>query len=78
MYYSAGVVGITTTAFLDAAVVGRPVMSFYADDLVPEHEASLHFQYLVDYRARTADDGQFSGGARRQLTAVLAGPPRTC
>ena len=48
LYYSAAVVGITTTAFLDAAVVGRPVMSFHANDLVPEHEASLHFQYLMD------------------------------
>ena len=48
LYYSSAVVGITTSAFLEAAVVGRPVMSFHADELVPEHEASLHFQYLVD------------------------------
>jgi hypothetical protein len=75
LYYSAAVVGITTTAFLDAAVVGRPVMSFYDDDLIPEHEASLHFQYLAD-----AEDGLLTmanslAEHEHQLTAVLAGPP---
>jgi hypothetical protein len=75
VYYSAGVVGITTTAFLDAAVVGRPVMSFYDDDLVPEHEASLHFQYLVD-----PEDGLLTMASsldehEQQLIGVLTGPP---
>jgi hypothetical protein len=75
LHYSAAVVGITTSAFLEAAVVGRPVMSFYADDLVPEHEASLHFQYLVD-----AEHGLLTMGADleehlAQLATVLAGPP---
>jgi hypothetical protein len=75
MYYSAAVVGITTTAFLDAAVVGRPVMSFYADDLVPEHEASLHFQYLVDAEHGLLTMANSLDEHERQLTAVLAGPP---
>jgi hypothetical protein len=74
LYYSAAVVGITTSAFLEAAVVGRPVMSFYDDDLIPEHEASLHFQYLVDAR-----DGLLTMAAsldehERQLASVLTGP----
>ena len=75
LHYSAAVVGITTSAFLEAAVVGRPVMSFYAEDLVPEHEASLHFQHLVD-----ADHGLLTMAGsleehERQLASVLAGPP---
>jgi hypothetical protein len=75
LHHSAAVVGITTSAFLEAAVIGRPVMSFYAADLVPEHEASLHFQYLVD-----AERGLLTMGAdldehMRQLATVLAGPP---
>jgi len=73
LYYSAAVVGITTSAFLEAAVVGRPVMSFHADDLVAEHEASLHFQHLVD-----ADHGLLTMAGsleehERQLASVLAG-----
>lgn len=75
LYYSAAVVGITTSAFLEAAIVGRPVMSFYAEDLVPEHEASLHFQYLAD-----SDRGLLTMAAdldehERQLATVLAAPP---
>jgi hypothetical protein len=75
LYYSAAVVGITTTAFLDAAVVGRPVMSFYADDLVPEQEASLHFQYLVDAKRGLLAMGDSLEEHARQLADVLAGPP---
>jgi hypothetical protein len=75
LYYSSAVVGITTSAFLEAAIVGRPVMSFYADDLVPEHEASLHFQYLVDAEHGLLVMGRDLGEHERQLAAVLAGPP---
>jgi hypothetical protein len=75
LHYSAAVVGITTTAFLDAAVVGRPVMSFYDDDLIPEHEASLHFQYLVDVERGLLTMANSLAEHERQLTAVLDGPP---
>jgi hypothetical protein len=75
LYYSAAVVGITTTAFLDAAVVGRPVMSFYDDDLIPEHEASLHFQYLADAEHGLLTMANSLAEHEHQLTAVLAGPP---
>jgi hypothetical protein len=75
LHYSSAVVGITTSAFIEAAVVGRPVMSFYLDDLRPEHEDSLHFQYLAD-----ADHGLLTMADSleehvRQLAVVLEGPP---
>jgi len=75
LHYSAGIVGITTTAFLEAAVVGRPVMSFYADDLVPEHEASLHFQYLADPEHGLLTMARSLEEHERHLSAVLTGPP---
>jgi hypothetical protein len=75
LYYSAAVVGITTSAFLEAAVVGRPVMSFYAEDLVPEHEASLHFQHLVDAEYGLLTMADSLEEHERQLASVLAGPP---
>lgn len=48
MYYSAAVVGLNTSAFLEAACVGRPVHTV----LVPEisthnQEGTIHFQYLL-------------------------------
>jgi hypothetical protein len=75
LFYSAAVVGITTSAFLDAAAVGRPVMSFYADELVPEHEASLHFQYLSDREHGLLTMADSLEEHERQLGHVLDGPP---
>ena len=76
LYYSAAVVGITTSAFLEAAVVGRPVMSFYADDLRPEHEDSLHFQHLADPEHGLLTMGDSLEEHARQLASVLSGPPQ--
>jgi hypothetical protein len=49
MYYSAAVVGLNTSAFIEAAVVGRPVHTV----LLPEisganQEGTLHFHYLLE------------------------------
>jgi hypothetical protein len=74
LYYSAAVVGITTSAFLEAAIVGRPVMSFYAEELVPEHEGSVHFQYLANSDRGLLTMGRSLEEHERQLAAVLAGP----
>jgi hypothetical protein len=74
LYYSAAVVGITTSAFLEAAIVDRPVMSFYADDLVPEHEASLHFQYLANAEHGLLTMGDSLEQHAQQLASVVAGP----
>src|SRR4030095_11347155 len=76
LYYSAAVVGITTSAFLEAAVVGRPVMSFYADDLRPEHEDSLHFQHLADPEHGLLTMGNSLEEHAQQLASVLSGPPQ--
>jgi hypothetical protein len=75
LHYSAAVVGITTSVFLEAAVIGRPVMSFSSEDLRQEHEESLHFRHLID-----ADEGLLTMAAsldehERQLVSILAGPP---
>jgi hypothetical protein len=75
LHYSSAVVGITTSAFLEAAIAGRPVMSFYAEELVPEHEASVHFQYLADPEHGLLIMGRDLQEHERQLSTVLAGPP---
>ena len=74
LHYCAAVVGITTSAFLEAAVVGRPVMSFSSEDLRQEQEGSLHFRHLVD-----PDHGLLTMAASleehgQQLASVLTGP----
>jgi len=47
LYYSAGVVGINTSAQVEAAIVGRPVFTVRAAEFVHAQEGTLHFQYLV-------------------------------
>jgi len=76
LYHSGAVVGITTSAFLEAAIVDRPVMTIYFDDVRQEHEGSLHFQLLLNFEggmmttARTVDEHV------AQLATMVSGPPR--
>ena len=49
MYYSAGVVGLNTSAFLEAAVVGKPVHTVIVPEISRENqEGTIHFRYLLD------------------------------
>jgi hypothetical protein len=73
LYYSEAVVGITTSAFLEAAVVDRPVMAFYADGLQPEHEDSLHFQYLANPQDGLLTMARNLEEHERQMASVLSG-----
>ncbi len=63
MYYSAGVVGLNTSAFLEAAVVEKPVHTVLVDDISKHNqEGTIHFHYLLDVNggllhvARTLDE----------------------
>jgi hypothetical protein len=47
LYYSSAVVGLVTTAFLEAAIVGRPVLTFTLPEYRSHQEEMLHFRYLV-------------------------------
>ena len=75
LYYSSAVVGITTSAFLEAAVVGRPVMSFFSEDLRQEHEESLHFRHLMDAQHGLLTMAGSLDEHEQQLASILAGPP---
>jgi hypothetical protein len=47
LYYSSAVVGLVTSAFLEAAIVGRPVLTFTLPEYRMHQEEMLHFQYLM-------------------------------
>lgn len=47
LYHCTAVVGINTTALLEAAILGKPVLSVRAPDLAQAHEGTLHFDYLL-------------------------------
>jgi hypothetical protein len=47
LYYARAVIGLVTSAFLEAAVVGRPVLTFTLPEYRLHQEEMLHFRYLT-------------------------------
>jgi hypothetical protein len=47
LYYSSAVVGLVTTAFVEAAVIGRPVLTVTLPEYRIHQEEMIHFQYLT-------------------------------
>ena len=49
LYYSSAVVGINTSAFIEAAVVGKPVFTVLEPEISENNqEGTLHLHYLLD------------------------------
>ena len=46
LYYSTAVIGLNTSAFLEAAIVGRPVHTILPPKFHDNQEGTLHFRYL--------------------------------
>jgi hypothetical protein len=46
IYYGAAVIGINTSAMLEAAIIGRPVLSILTREFAATQEGTLHFHYL--------------------------------
>ena len=47
LYYSSAVVGLVTSAFLEAAIVGRPILAMTPPEYRVHQEEMIHFQYLT-------------------------------
>ena len=48
LHHSAAVVGLCTSAFLEAAIVGRPVLTLLLPEYRIHQEGMAHFRYLLD------------------------------
>src|SRR6185436_362729 len=73
LYYCAAVVGINTSALLEAGIVGRPVFTVTVPEFAHSQDGTLHFQHLVH-----GDSGLVRAAASldehvAQLSAALAG-----
>ncbi len=75
LHYSHAVVGINTSAFIEAAIARRPIYTLLLPELSQSNqEGTLHFRYLLDrdngllYAARTFEEHL------RQLAAAAAAP----
>ena len=47
MSHSAAVVGINTSAMVEAAIIGRPVCSMLAEEFTDSQEGTIHFRHLL-------------------------------
>ena len=74
LHYAAAVVGLNTSAMLEAAVVGKPVLSIVLPEISTDNqEGTIHFHYLLDagggllILARSLEEhvGQLSADLRR-------------
>jgi hypothetical protein len=77
LLYAGAVVGINTSAMIEAAIVGTPVLTVTSPDFTLTQEGTLHFHYLLP------ENGGFLRVARSldehvgQLASVLGAPERT-
>lgn len=74
LYYSAAVVGINTSAMIEAAIVGRPVLSVRAAEFAGTQDGTLHFHYLLPQNGGFLRIGQSLDEHISQLAEVLARP----
>jgi len=72
VYYSDGVVGINTSAQIEASIVGRPVFTVRSPEFAHGQEGTLHFRHLVDERGVVRAAASLDEHVR-QLAQVLDG-----
>ena len=66
---AAAVVGLVTSAFLEAAIVGRPVLTFTLPEYRMHQDEMIHFRYLTTVAGGLLHDG---AGPRQRTLAQLA------
>lgn len=72
LIYSEAVVGLVTSAFLEAAIVGRPVLTISSPAFRAHQFGMLHFRYLVEVEGgllKVADGLQAHVGHLQQVVA---------
>ncbi len=75
MYYSAAVVGLNTSAFIEAAVVGKPLHTVLLPEISTDNqEGTLHFHYLLDVGGGVLRTSRSLEEHVERLAESLAGP----
>jgi len=74
LYHSAAVIGLATSAFLEAAIVGRPVLTITPAEYRIHQEAMVHFQYLRTVAGGLLDAAPDIPGHLVQLQDALTRP----
>jgi len=75
LHHAAAVVGLNTSAFIEAGIAERPVLAILPPEFSASQEGTLHFRYLIEGGlltvARTLDEHEM------QLATMVQVPPAT-
>jgi hypothetical protein len=75
LFYASAVVGLNTSAFLEAAVVGKPVLTVLLPEISRDNqEGTIHFHYLFDAGGGLLEVARNLTEHVGQLSAALANP----
>jgi hypothetical protein len=77
LFYSAAVVGVNTSAMIEAAILGRPVLSILAPEFAATQEGTVHFHYLLPENGGFLRIAETIGAHVAQLSEVLRAPEMT-
>ena len=72
LFYSSAVAGLNTSAFLEAGIVGRPVLAIVPAEYHDNQEGTLHFRYLTDVSGGLVRVSRSLDEHAVQLSTVLA------
>jgi hypothetical protein len=73
VYHGAAVVGLNTSAQLEAGILGRPVLTILAPEFEEGQQGTLHFSYLLKEHGGFVDVAPDFDTHRRQLAAAVNG-----
>ena len=74
LYHSAAVVGLNTSAFIEAGIVGRPVLTILLPEWHENQLGTVHFRYLFDVGGGLLTSARTFEEHLSQLDAALAHP----
>jgi len=74
LYHSAAVVGLNTSAMIEAAILGRPVLSIQTGEFAATQEGTVHFHYLLPENGGFLRVASTFDEHVRQLSDVLSRP----
>jgi hypothetical protein len=75
LHHCAAVVGLNTSAMIEAAIVGRAVLTVAAPEFAGGQQGTLHFWYLLAENGGVVSMASDFSEHERQLAAALAGDP---
>ena len=77
LFYSAAVVGVNTSAMVEATILGRPVLATLTPDFAATQEGTVHFHYLLPENGGFLRVAQSLEQHVEQLSDVLRHPEVT-